>query len=981
MNDGDITLSTQLDTRPVLRSLSDLKRKITDAFKGGDVNGLRNELKNVTAELKKAEAEARKAQTALNATMSGEKDPQAVKQLNAELKSTESELAKVQKQFDSIVSGEKTPQSFKELEKAVLAAEKEVEQYRKAFEEVESQVGEVEDAVARFSASKEYDKAAAVVDEYNAKFREANQAYQAAQSRLASLNQELLNAQRNPESIEEAQQYKAQIEALQVKADDLKNKIASIRQNPQATAEAQRYQQVIDETSKRIEILKSRQQELGATLEETANRGKFSLRDLTSGFVHLENRLIRLAKRVFFFSVFTKALRGLRSYISSVISADDGLSQSLAQVKANLATSFGAIWLSIVPALQTLVNWLAIATRYIAQFISWLTGKSFKQSQGFMDNMNKAAAGVADNTGGIGSAAKKSAKEMQRLLLPFDEMNVLSKQDDSDGGGGGGGGGAGGGLGAATPWQNEIDGLNAKLNKFKDLIALIGSLFAAWKLSKVLAPLFGLLGTSKLAAFAGLASIIFGIYELVTSIKSLLKEGPNFANVMGIIAGAFMIIGGVVMFFNPLIGAIIIAFGALHYALKKLYENFAPFRELVDTLIAKFKEWKDALVNAFKEGGIKELGKKAKEIGKEILAGIIIGFKIIKAKIGKWIREHIFNPIVKKIKAIFGINSPAKEMQPIGEDIFGGILKGILNKIKGIGTWIKTKVFAPLKKALSNNNGILDFDITPKFPIKPAEVKKKWKKLVASVKDKTAHMKAKVATKWNNIKGKWNGIINNIEDKTADMKAKIATKWNDVKGKWHGIINNIKDKTASMKAKIGNTWGSIRSAWHSITNNIKDKTASMRAEVGSTWSSLSSTWNNLLANFNDKTVSIWLSIQGSVQDLKNWFNWSVIDSLNYRIHQLPFMKNVSIPYLAQGAVIPANKQFLAMLGDQKYGTNIETPLTTMIEAFNAALKSNGYGNGQAVNVYLQGDAKQLFRVVRTEADNYTQSTGKAAFNL
>ena len=39
-----------------------------------------------------------------------------------------------------------------------------------------------------------------------------------------------------------------------------------------------------------------------------------------------------------------------------------------------------------------------------------------------------------------------------------------------------------------------------------------------------------------------------------------------------------------------------------------------------------------------------------------------------------------------------------------------------------------------------------------------------------------------------------------------------------------------------------------------------------------------------------------------------------------------------IPYLAKGAVLPANKPFLAVVGDQKHGTNIEAPLTTIQEA-------------------------------------------------
>ena len=39
-----------------------------------------------------------------------------------------------------------------------------------------------------------------------------------------------------------------------------------------------------------------------------------------------------------------------------------------------------------------------------------------------------------------------------------------------------------------------------------------------------------------------------------------------------------------------------------------------------------------------------------------------------------------------------------------------------------------------------------------------------------------------------------------------------------------------------------------------------------------------------------------------------------------------------IPYLARGAVIPANREFLAVLGDQSHGTNVEAPLDTIKQA-------------------------------------------------
>ncbi len=68
-----------------------------------------------------------------------------------------------------------------------------------------------------------------------------------------------------------------------------------------------------------------------------------------------------------------------------------------------------------------------------------------------------------------------------------------------------------------------------------------------------------------------------------------------------------------------------------------------------------------------------------------------------------------------------------------------------------------------------------------------------------------------------------------------------------------------------------------------------------------------------------------------------------------------------IPMLAKGAVIQPNKPFMAMLGDQPSGLNIETPLATMLDAFNKALDSRG-GGGGAGEVVLNLDGKELGRV-------------------
>ena len=47
---------------------------------------------------------------------------------------------------------------------------------------------------------------------------------------------------------------------------------------------------------------------------------------------------------------------------------------------------------------------------------------------------------------------------------------------------------------------------------------------------------------------------------------------------------------------------------------------------------------------------------------------------------------------------------------------------------------------------------------------------------------------------------------------------------------------------------------------------------------------------------------------------------------------LPTVSTPKIPNLAKGAVLPAGKPFLAVVGDQHHGTNVEAPLSTIQEA-------------------------------------------------
>lgn len=87
----------------------------------------------------------------------------------------------------------------------------------------------------------------------------------------------------------------------------------------------------------------------------------------------------------------------------------------------------------------------------------------------------------------------------------------------------------------------------------------------------------------------------------------------------------------------------------------------------------------------------------------------------------------------------------------------------------------------------------------------------------------------------------------------------------------------------------------------------------------------------------------------------------------------------NVPALADGAVLPPNKPFLAMVGDQRNGTNIEAPMSTIKQGVREVMNEHG-GGGSVTRVEFTGSLAQLGRVLRpvvtTEAERAGDSMRK-----
>ncbi len=100
------------------------------------------------------------------------------------------------------------------------------------------------------------------------------------------------------------------------------------------------------------------------------------------------------------------------------------------------------------------------------------------------------------------------------------------------------------------------------------------------------------------------------------------------------------------------------------------------------------------------------LWEAMKSVGKNIMEGGFQGILDALASIGTWIVDNIFTPFINGFKSAFGIESPSKEMMPLGGYIIAGMLNGIISGLTNIGTWIVENIFTPIMNGIKSAFGL-----------------------------------------------------------------------------------------------------------------------------------------------------------------------------------------------------------------------------------------------------------------------------------
>ena len=93
--------------------------------------------------------------------------------------------------------------------------------------------------------------------------------------------------------------------------------------------------------------------------------------------------------------------------------------------------------------------------------------------------------------------------------------------------------------------------------------------------------------------------------------------------------------------------------------------------------------------------------------GKNVMNGGLEGIKEKLSAIGDWLSKHVKEPFINAFNKVFGIGSPSREMKPSGRYIVEGLFEGITDKLNRVGQWIKDNVFDPVIDGFESAFGIV----------------------------------------------------------------------------------------------------------------------------------------------------------------------------------------------------------------------------------------------------------------------------------
>ena len=666
----------------------------------------------------------------------------------------------------------------------------------------------------------------------------------------------------------------------------------------------------VEHQSRRIESLLGRQIAASRAVQGVKNAVRLSaaaiqqpfkaiqarLSAMTKSMGRFSRRIAGLASSALIFNLLSSGLRQMTNYMGTALLSSASLRQALGNLQGAAATAAAPLIQVLTPALTALANAAATVFAYLAKLVAFLTGKTVSSAKA-------AAKGM--------SGTSKAAKDAAKSLAGFDEIERLDAKTGS-------------GASSITPNYN----FDAKSPFLDSVLAAIeagewnqvGQLFAQ-KLNEAMAAIPWPDIQDKAQTWAAnIADTLNGFIARLDwrLVGSTLAQGLNTALIFAdtLVQGIHWdtLGNGIGNGMNQCVeeldwealGRLMIAkwkivFETLHgfiqtFDFSALGDAFAratmaainnidwpqAAADLVSGaagLLESLAHWIDGLdwqqigstiAECITNIDYAELAQAILDLLSAAVTGLADGLSALAG--------HLVGDFIQGIKQWFDDVQTQAAVAGYGDDVaqylFDGFIDGLEALWNGIGQWIYDHIFTPFKNGICEAFGIHS----------PSTEAKSWGSYISQ------GLLDGLASKWENITG-W----------LRDLKQNFVDAW-----------DNIRAKTSEAFNSIGQT---ISDIWNGITSTIK---TAVNGIIGFINRMISAVVTGINAVIN--------ALNGLSFDLPDIFGGGHV---GFHISTLTAPQ---IPYLAQGAVIPANREFLAVLGDQSHGTNVEAPLDTIKQA-------------------------------------------------
>lgn len=289
--------------------------------------------------------------------------------------------------------------------------------------------------------------------------------------------------------------------------------------------------------------------------------------------------------------------------------------------------------------------------------------------------------------------------------------------------------------------------------------------------------------------------------------------------------------------------------------------------------------------------------------------------------------------------------------------------------------------------------------------------------VVAGIVAAVATLVVLIAQHWEEIKAGFIAVWDSIKAVFATVAEWVNTNViQPVAEFFTGLWNTIKTLASDAWAGIQEIWGAV-SAWFNETviqpvgeffSGLWD---GIRQTASDVWNAIVEVWQAAGSWFEEHVTGpigkafeavgdfvkgVFNKIIGFIEGLINkvidGINW-LIDQLNKISFEVPdwvpdiggksfgfnisHVSEVKLPRLATGAVVPPNREFLAMLGDNKKETEIVSPLSTMKQALMEALQESGAAGGGDVTIVVNLDGREVARNTVRHINQMTRSGGRS----